>query len=128
MWNLIAGPIINAVGGYFKGKQEIKAAKQAGEIAIINKAADNIADWETLHAKGSQTSWKDEFWTIVFSVPLIFAFVQTPWFDGPAIARAGFEAFSEMPDWYQYTLVTMVLASFGVRVGSTVKGMLGKKP
>ena len=116
MWNLIAGPIISGITGFFKDKAKIKQAKVEGEIQAIQTASQNLADWEQLHAKGSQTSWKDEFWTIIFSIPLVLAFIQFSWFDGPAIASAGFEAFSAMPDWYQYTLVTMVLASFGIRL------------
>lgn len=127
MWNFLAGPIIEGVSGFFKDRAKIKQAKVEGEIKAIHQASENLADWEQLHAKGSQTSWKDEFWTLVFAVPLIFAFVQTSFFDGPAIAAAGFAAFEQMPEWYQYTLVTMVLASFGIRATGTVKNMIRKK-
>ena len=123
MWNLIAGPIISGISGFFKDRAAIKKATVEGEIHAIQTASQNLADWEQLHAKGSQTSWKDEFWTIIFAIPLVFAFIQVSWFDGPAIARAGFAAFAEMPDWYQYTLVTMVLASFGIRVTDKIKGL-----
>lgn len=123
----IVSEVFGGVRDWFKGKQEIKKAEVEGQIAVTKRAAEDVATWEQLHAKGSQSSWKDEFWTIVFAIPLVFAFIQTPWFDGPEIARKGFEAFSLMPEWYQYTLVTMVLASFGIRVTGTIKGMLGKK-
>lgn len=121
MWNLLLGPIVSGVTEYFKGKQKLKQAKVEGEIAVIKSASQNVADWEKIHAKGSQSSWKDEFWTLVFSVPLIMGFVGYS-----AEATKGFEALSAMPDWYQYTLVTMVLASFGIRMNSMVKGYLKK--
>ena len=93
-----------------------------GQIKVIQSASNNTADWEQLHAKGSQTSWKDEFWTVVFAVPLIMGFIP----GGEKYTSAGFEALRTMPEWYQYTLVTMVLASFGIRVTSTFKKLMGK--
>jgi hypothetical protein len=122
----IIGNIIDAVSSYQKGKQALKAAKQAGEIAVIERASQSLSDWQTLMAKGSITSWKDEFWTIIFSVPLILGFVQVEWFDGPAIVASGFASFVSMPEWYQYTLVTMVLASFGIRIKDALMSKLTK--
>ena len=113
MWNLLIGPLVGAVSGYFKDKAEIKKAKVVGEVKLIQSASDNIADWEQLHAKGSQTSWKDEFWTLIFAVPLVLGFCG-PW--GVEVVSDGFAALQMMPQWYQYTLVTMVLASFGIRM------------
>ena len=115
MWQLIIPGFID----WFKGKLAIKKARVEGELQVIKQASQNTADWEQLHAKGSQTSWKDEFWTIVFAIPLIMGFIGYA-----EEANEGFLALSNMPDWYQYTLVTMVLASFGIRIGSIIKGKM----
>ncbi len=117
MWNLIVPGVID----WFKGKLAIKKAKMDGEIHVLKQASQNIADWEQIHAKGSQTSWKDEFWTIIFAIPLVLGFVG---FED--VTHKGFAALSAMPDWYQYTLVTMVLASFGIRMNNLVKSYLKK--
>lgn len=117
----IIGNIIDAVSDHQKGKQRLKQAKVDGEIRVIEAAADNLATWELLHAKGSQTSWKDEFWTIIFAIPLVLGFTGE-W--GVGITTAGFKALSEMPDWYQYTLVTMVLAAFGIRMKDSLMSKL----
>jgi hypothetical protein len=122
----IIGNIIDAVSGYQKGKQALKAAKQAGEIAVIERASQSLSDWQTLMAKGSITSWKDEFWTIVFAVPLIMGFINTSWFNGPQIVKDGFASFTAMPEWYQYVLVTMVLASFGIRIKDALLNKITK--
>ena len=71
-------------------------------------------------AQNSGQSWKDEWLTILFSVPLILAFVP----NGEAIVMRGFEVLEKMPDWYQYTLSVIVAASFGVR---SVIGLMNKK-
>ena len=115
--------VVGGVIGWFKDKSAIKKAKVEGEIKAIHNASQNTADWEQLHAKGSQSSWKDEFWTIIFSIPLVLGFTGE-W--GVAITTSGFEALTDMPEWYQYTLVTMVLASFGIKMSGSVKKMLGK--
>ena len=125
----ILGPIvdlvdtgISAVANHFQGKQDIKKAKIQGEQRIIEQASQNLADWEKIMAQNSKTSWKDEYWTIIFSIPTILAFIP-----GMVVyVNEGFDALSNMPDWYIYTLVTMVLASFGIRMKDGVKGMLGK--
>ena len=119
---MLGALLLDGVIGWFKGKSAIKKAKVEGEIANIANASKNTADWERLHAKGSQTSWKDEFWTIVFAIPLIMGFIP----GGEEYTKAGFAALGEMPEWYQYTLVTMVLASFGIKMTGTVKKLMGK--
>jgi len=119
MWNLLLGPIVSGVKDYFKNRGEIKKAKVLGEIAVIQSASQNISDWEKIHAKGSQSSWKDEYWTIIWSVPVIMCFIG---FSDKA--QEGFDALAAMPDWYQYTLVTMVLASFGIRMNNLIRGKM----
>ena len=53
-------------------------------------------------AQGSQNSWKDEWPTILFSIPLILAFAGD--FGDVLIIAQGFAALEVMPTWYQYTL------------------------
>ena len=85
-------------------------------------AATSTAEWEKIMAKGSQDSWKDEWLTILFSIPLILAFAGDM---GRTIVAQGFAALEVMPTWYQYTLGVIVSASFGVR--SATKFFGGKK-
>jgi len=58
-----------------------------------------------------KSSWKDEWLTILFSIPLILAFI--PGMED--IVRNGFQQLEQMPEWYQYSLGVIVAASFGVR-------------
>lgn len=119
LWFKAIMGLLGIGGEVLKSKANLKLEKVKGEIRVIQTASENISDWEKIHAKGSQTSWKDEFWTIVFAIPLIMGFV------GYADkANDGFLALANMPDWYQYTLVTMVLASFGIRINSLIRGKM----
>ena len=63
-------------------------------------------------AQGSRSSWKDEWLTILFSIPLILAFCGE-W--GRGVVAEGFNALEQMPSYYQYTLGVIVSASFAVR-------------
>lgn len=107
---------------HLKAKADLKMAKTQGEIAITNKKAEHIETWEQTQAKGSTTSWKDEFWTLIWSIPLIMCFIP----GGAEYALAGFESLKEMPEWYTYTLMTIVLASFGIRLGGPMAQKFGE--
>ncbi len=64
--NLI-GPIANIAGGYLKNKAEEKQARHQAKMKVI----ENDGDWEAKMADASAHSWKDEWLTILFSIPLI---------------------------------------------------------
>ena len=124
----LLGPITNIVGGIVQGKVEQKAAESKAKVAkaeaqaqIMLSQATSEADWEKIMAEGSQESWKDEWLTILFSVPLVLAFCGE-W--GRDIVADGFSALNAMPDYYRYTLGAIVSASFGIR-GATK--FFGKK-
>jgi hypothetical protein len=124
--NAVLG-VLGIGGDYLKAKAALKQTKVESEARVIEGAANHIADWETIHAKGSQTSWKDEFWTVLLAIPVVLAFSHFGEFDGPAIAKMGFAALEELPEWYQYTLVTVILASFGIRNKEAVAGIFKRK-
>ena len=66
-------------------------------------------------------SWKDEWITLLFSIPLILAFCGD-W--GNAIVARGFASLEAMPQWYQIALGGIVSASIGMR---SVSKFFGKK-
>ena len=116
----LIGPIAELAGGWLKGKADANAAaanlklvEAEAKATIMKNAATSESDWERLMAQGSQNSWKDEWLTILFSIPLILAFLPFEWAD-QAVTN-GFDALEQMPSWYSYTLGVIVAASFGVR-------------
>jgi hypothetical protein len=123
------GPIASLAGTWLNGKVETKAAETKAKVAkseaeakIMVSRATSEADWEKIMAQGSQASWKDEWLTILFSIPLILVFTGE-W--GRQVVQNGFVALDTMPQWYSYTLGVIVAASFGVR--SATKFFGGKK-
>ena len=129
MIQALIGPIANLAGTWLNGKVETKAAETKAKVAkseaeakIMVSRATSEADWEKIMAQGSQASWKDEWLTILFSIPLILVFTGD-W--GRQVVQNGFVALDTMPQWYSYTLGVIVAASFGVR--SATKFFGGKK-
>ena len=120
------GPIANLAGTWLEGKVEekkavtgAKVAKAQAEAVIMQKKATGEIDWDLKMADASAHSWKDEWLTILFSIPLIQSFCGD-W--GREIVTNGFAALESMPDYYQYTLGTIVAASFGTRAATKFFG------
>lgn len=118
MLNLLIGPISELAGTWLNGKVEEKKAQSATRVAqaqaeaiVMQKKATGEIDWDLEMAKGSQASWKDEWLTILFSIPLILAFIPGM----EEVVQNGFAQLQTMPEWYQYSLGVIVAASFGVR-------------
>lgn len=87
------------------------------EIKIVgteNRATmdkEHEIGWDNAMATGSMTSWKDEWFTIILSIPLIGAFI-------PKLAPyilSGFEVLALCPDWYKAALGVAIGAAFGMR-------------
>lgn len=87
------------------------------EIKIVGKENRAMMDkeheigWDNRMATGSMTSWKDEWFTIILSIPLIGAFIPKA---APYIL-AGFEVLAACPDWYKGALGVAIGAAFGMR-------------
>ena len=118
MLTALIGPIANLAGTWLEGKVEktkaetgAKVARAKAEATIMEKKATGELELDLEMARGSQSSWKDEWLVILFSVPLILAFI--PGMEG--VVANGFSQLEAMPQWYQYSLGIIVAASFGVR-------------
>jgi len=120
----MAIPVIDGLvklgGTWLEGKTARTKAKAEAEATVMVKQAESAADWETAMARASQQSWKDEWLTLLFSVPLVLCFFPAT----VEYVQAGFEALEAMPDWYQYSLSVIIAASFGVR---SVMGIMNKR-
>jgi hypothetical protein len=69
------------------------------------------ADWDARAQESMKHSWKDEWFTILFSLPLIGAFVPS-W---QAIILDGFNTLQKTPEWYIMLVTGIVAATFGLR-------------
>jgi hypothetical protein len=118
MLNLLIGPISSLASTWLEGKVEekkavsaTKVAKAQAEATVMQKKATGEIDWDLEMAKGKSNSWADEWLVILFSIPLILAFIPGM----EEVVANGFAQLNSMPEWYQYSLGVIVAASFGVR-------------
>ena len=107
MWQTILAPIAQLLGGYLKNKAEEKQAVHERKLEVIK----HESKWDNIQATNAGTSWKDEWLTLLFSVPLVMAFVPSA---VPYVIE-GFKALETMPEWYRVYLGVIMAASFGVR-------------
>lgn len=110
----LAGPAID----YFKERQRLKAEAKARKDELdaavhkvrlehIGKAQDYEQAWNLAQIQNS--GWKDEWFTVLLSIPAIFAFLPSA---VPHI-QAGFIALNSMPGWYKAAFGVAVSAAFG---------------
>ena len=117
----IIGPVADLAGGFLKNKAEQSKAKHEAKMSVIQKDAD----WEAKMADASASSWKDEFWTIVLSVPIFMIGYAIVVDDMSVIHRVeqAFNALAALPEWYQYLLFVAISASFGIKGASKIMNM-----
>lgn len=112
----LAAPIVD----HFKHKREMKEmerktdldiqkAKAQSALHMVEQGQDYSQVWETKSIDNS--GWKDEYWTIIISVPLILCFV--PGMDVYVVQ--GFKALHGTPDWYRWAVGIAIGSAFGVR-------------
>jgi hypothetical protein len=113
MWQSLIGPVANLAGGFLKNKAEEKQAKHEAKMKVIQ----SDGDWESKMADASANSWKDEFWTIVLSVPIFMIGYSIVVGDPEIVNRVedGFVALSGLPEWYQMLLFIAISSSFGIK-------------
>ena len=116
IFTALIGPVADLGKTFLKNKAEEKQAKHQAKMSVIQ----NDADWESKMADASSNSWKDEFWTIVLSIPVFMVGYAIAANDVSVIDRVstGFEALQKLPEWYQYLLFIAISSSFGIRGAS----------
>jgi hypothetical protein len=113
-------PMISSLAStWLEGKVEEKKAVTGAKVARA-KAEANIAerqatgeiDYDLTAANQMGSSWRDEFFSLLFALPMVLAFCGE-W--GREIVFNGFEALQQMPTWYQVSLGALVASSVGMR-------------
>lgn len=109
------------IGDWLEGRRKLKQTEMDGKIAIaqakteatirITQSQQEIdANWNNLSIENS--GWKDEWFVILLSIPMIMCFIP----GGDVYVRAGFDALRQStPEWYQYAFLVAVASSFGFK-------------
>jgi len=112
----VLGLVAKPVTDYFAHKMEITKIERQGEIEIKKATIDATikkgeldSQWEVEAIRNN--GWKDEWLTIVLSVPLVGCFI--PGFS--KYITEGFAILQTTPGWYQAAVGLMIAATFGIK-------------
>ncbi len=103
--------LLSTLGGLASSWLNNKAEKQQAKHVQSLEVIKQTTNWETVQAEASSSSWKDEWFTIILSVPLIMCFIPSlvPY------VKEGFIVLESMPDFYKGFLGAAIAASFGIK-------------
>lgn len=116
----IAGNWVDGKVEETKAKAAVKVEKAKAEAEVQKKIAAGDIDWEKSMADATATSWKDEFFSVIFGMWFIGNFL--PYFD--EYYDHAYERLNVAPEWLTYTFMTIVFASFGFK---SIGAFMGKK-
>jgi len=115
IWSALIGPIADLAGGYLNNKKEKAVAKQKLEVAKIEAKVTKVqqdGDWEEAAIKATDSSWKDEAWTIAF----ILLIAGCMWPDAQPYIKQGFIVLKEdCPEFISWGILASIGASFGLK-------------
>lgn len=95
-----------------EGKIRLDEAKVEAKVIKQQKDADAFNDIDLITVKNQIHTWTDEYFKVVFTLPLILMFIPPL---QPYII-SGFTAFSEhTPDWYKYIIYGIAVSELGLR-------------
>jgi hypothetical protein len=114
----IIGAIVGVVGKIAGSWLETRRVKAEGKIRLAAadidariKKTEQMGEMDIEAMKGMQFSWKDEYILVLMSIPIIMAFIP------PLVpyVREGFAVIDTMPEWYKWSWMGIVTATFGLR-------------
>jgi len=117
MWNVLS----QVIGTGFKVMQtrsQTKQIKAMAEQKHYEKMMQGEIQYEVAKQNAMDNSWRDEWFTILLSLPLIIVFLsiflnKPEWITK---LKEGFETLNQLPDWYIYALLAAIASSFGMKV------------
>lgn len=125
----LIGNIIDGVSGFFQKREERKQAVETAKLKIreAKDKADNDleltdAEWESIAVSQQDSSWKDEYLTLIITLPIPMIMVGAVYlvFTGDdrlmvGVNKALVELQSLGMDWGEL-MYTVVLAGVGLKV------------
>lgn len=130
---MLGGILRDVVGIFADGlrhKRAIREAEVMSRIEFVRQKQLAEIDWDITAQQNAGNSWKDEWFVLLLSFPLIGAFVPQL----QPYVEQGFANLAAMPDYYKAFLATAVGASFGYRalaqpfINKMTAGVQGDRP
>ena len=117
IWNLL-GTVAKGAIDVIKTRTETKKLMAEAEQTHIRKMAEGEIEYAIASQENMQNSWRDEWFTIILSIPLLIVFGaiffgKYEWIDK---LKEGFQTLDSLPDWYIWALMAAIASSFGLKV------------
>ena len=113
--------LVSPVANVFVKRNDNKTKIKEKQIDRVMNAEDKLSEWEAIQAEGGNHSWKDEYITIIITIPIpiIFFSVMYSVISGdPSVAegaKAGVTALKELVPNYHELLYIVSLAAIGIK-------------
>ena len=117
----IASGLISPITNHFTTKNNNKTKVKQQQIQRLMNADDKEAEWEAIQAESGNNSWKDEWITLIITLPIPVIFISvilSVLFENPLIAdaaKAGVTAIKELVPNYAELLYIVCLAAIGIK-------------
>ncbi len=99
-------------------RSQTKQVKAMAEQKHYERMLDGKIEYEIAKQNQMDNSWRDEWFTIILSLPLLIVFGSI-FLDKPewiTKLKEGFETLNQLPEWYIYALLAAIASSFGLKV------------
>ena len=117
IWNIV-GQVIGTGFKVMQTRSQTKQIKAMAEQKHYEKMMQGEIQYEVAKQNAMYNSWRDEWFTVLLSLPLIIVFGSI-FMDKPewiTKLKEGFETLNQLPDWYIYALLAAIASSFGMKV------------
>ena len=117
IWNIV-GQIVSTGFKVMQTKSQTKQVQAMAEQKHYERMLDGKIEYEIAKQNQMDNSWRDEWFTVILSLPLLIVFGSV-FFNKPewiAKLKEGFETLNQLPDWYIYALLAAIASSFGMKV------------
>jgi len=114
----LLGVVAKGAADVIKTKTETKKLIAVAEQEHIKRMAEGKIAYELAAQKQMDNSWRDEWFTILLSIPLIIVFLSV-FLNKPewiTKLKDGFATLNSLPEWYIWGLLAAIASSFGLKV------------
>ena len=117
IWGLL-GTVAKGAVYVIKTKTETKKLMAEAEQTHIRTMAEGDIEYAIATQKNMQNSWRDEWFTVILSLPLLIVFGaiffgKPEWIDK---LQEGFSTLNNLPEWYIWALMASIASSFGLKI------------
>ena len=117
IWNIV-GQIVSTGFKVMQTRSQTKQVKAMAEQKHYERMLDGKIEYEIAKQNQMDNSWRDEWFTIILSLPLLIVFGSI-FLDKPewiTKLKEGFETLNQLPECYIYALLAAIASSFGLKV------------